>query len=418
MASISKVVSGQANSNLTLDTFQRKVFYHGGYYYVIFWSANDSTLKYSSSLDGINWNTPTTLLTFGTAVPKLGGFGDLAYPRHEQLSLGNQTFDVSIVIHRNNLLYIRWWNAINGSLVSMTGTIATSLSGTNAYGLHKFAALKGTWTDTWARAYQTFCETGIFAAIKGQSSLTISSTTGGNQVLAYETQGNYYMLLISKDANNVLYSKRITPGGGLIGDSWTTIATLSSGFSSFCACTEAQETGAPQRIHLAYIKLTGELCYKKFENLTWGEEVTIESSGATYPVLATDTNGSVYLFYVKDGEIKKRIKTGANWPDSITLISGHTFNSPIYLSTNQYVQNGKICLVWTETGTSYEVWFYQQDQESVGTLFEIQLSELLGLQILQRRTGCGLTIGVKGKAFIHLQRFGARIKRRGQQENG
>jgi hypothetical protein len=186
-----------------------------------------------------------------------------------------------------------------------------------------------------------------------------SDTTGGVQVLPYKTSSPYNLLILLKDANNTLYYSVINDTDYSITLPMTSLGvTLSSGFNSFCACSEAQNIGDPERVHLVYIKSTGELCYRKFENDVWNDETVLVASGASYPVIAVGEGGRLYVFYVKDGVIKLLKFNGVFWEGERTLFGSHKYDSPAYLSTNQNVQNGKICLVWTEGSTSpYKVMF-------------------------------------------------------------
>jgi hypothetical protein len=87
------------------------------------------------------------------------------------------------------------------------------------------------------------------------------------------------------------------------------------------------------------------------------------ASGASYPVIAVGKGGRLYVFYVREGVIKLLKFNGVFWEKEQTLFPNHAYNNPAYLSTNQNVQFGKICLVWTEgKATPYEVWFgYLED---------------------------------------------------------
>jgi hypothetical protein len=100
------------------------------------------------------------------------------------------------------------------------------------------------------------------------------------------------------------------------------------------------------------------LCYRKFENDAWSGETVLVASGASYPVIAVGEGGRLYVFYVKNGTIKLLRFNGTFWESERTLFPSHKYDNPAYLSTNQNVQNGKICLVWTEGSASpYKVMF-------------------------------------------------------------
>jgi len=190
------------------------------------------------------------------------------------------------------------------------------------------------------------------------------TTTGGAQILRYKTSSPYNMFVLAKDASNKLYYNTANEACTAFLGSFTEIATLGTGFSDFCACSEAQNIGDPERIHIVYIKSTGGLCYRKFENDSLTSEKVLLTSGASYPVVAVGSNGKVYVCYVKNGKIWVIYYNGKMWFSPVELFTkDHSYNNPVYLSSSQNVQSGKICLVWAEgTASPYEVWFcYLED---------------------------------------------------------
>jgi hypothetical protein len=195
-----------------------------------------------------------------------------------------------------------------------------------------------------------------------------SANSGGVQLLNYKTSSPFYMLLIIKQGtDNTLFYGIVDPETLSLTTPMTSMnVTLPLGFSDFCAASEVQNVGDPERIHLVYIKGTGELCYRKFENDAWSDETVLVASGASYPVVAVGEGGRLYVFYVKDGVIKLLKFNGTFWENERTLFPNHAYDSPAYLSTNQNVQNGKICLVWTEGSASpYKVMFAYLDDRWV-----------------------------------------------------
>jgi hypothetical protein len=178
------------------------------------------------------------------------------------------------------------------------------------------------------------------------------------------------MLAICKDASNVLKWNllTVTASPNWKYNSFAEIATSTSGFSTFSAASEADSImlSPASRVHLVYIKSTGELCYRKFENDAWSDETVLVASGASYPVIAVGKAGRLYVFYVKDGVIKLLKFNGVFWESERTLFPSHKYDNPAYLSCNQNVQNGKICLVWTEGSASpYKVMFAYLDDRWV-----------------------------------------------------
>jgi hypothetical protein len=195
------------------------------------------------------------------------------------------------------------------------------------------------------------------------ANITYAAGNGGAVTLRYKITSPYTTIYIIKSGDATL---RYGTGSGININSGVVSSavgvTLASGHSSFCATSEANSASAPERIHLVYIKSTGELCYMKFENDAWGSEKILVSSGATYPVIAVGSSGKLYVFYVVDGKIWVKHNNG-NWLNPVELFTAdHTYDMPVYLSCNQNAENGKICLVWTEGTVSYAVWFcYLED---------------------------------------------------------
>jgi len=138
--------------------------------------------------------------------------------------------------------------------------------------------------------------------------------------------------------------------------------TIAPGYSSLSACSEPELNGfGVGTVDIVYIKSTGQLCHISFNGEEWSDETVLVSSGASYPVIACGENGRLYVFYVRNGVIKLMKFDGVRWLGEQDAFPFHVYHNPTYLSTNQNVQNGEICLVWTEENpageTAYAVWF-------------------------------------------------------------
>jgi len=343
----------------TRDTYQRKVFYDGTYFFVVFWTgAPTRQVKYTASADGITWATPTVLWTFSVA-PYYGGNIDIQYPNKGALDYPGNPYVFSIVFSGSN--GANWYfYAMTITNQTLNKQSSTALAGTQMQGGTIIAGLLGT-EEYWVIHALTEIRIGRWATIR-ETSTEVShggTTTGGAQILTYETSGTYNLLVLAKGGDNKLYYNLADYGCYNFLGSFTEIATLGTGFSDFCGCSEAQNVGHPERVHLVYIKTSGELCYGKFENDAWSTEKVLVTSGASYPVIAVGANGKLYVFYVKDGNIWIIHYNGKRWLRPTMLFTDeHTYNNPAYLSSNQNVQSEKICLVWTEgTASPYEVWF-------------------------------------------------------------
>jgi len=354
-------VTGANRSDPTGNTYQRKVFYDGVDFFIIFRDYNPATnyhpIMYSVSDNGLLWDTS---VLYNTDIPQYAGGLDVNYPNRGAKDGAGAAFNVSVHYSTSSICYWRPYVISGRTLVAgnslgsgqaspQAGTIVSNLNGQYEYILfHR---------DTTYRYVRTL----RMPAITYDASVALSwggTTTGGNQLLPYKTGSPYKMLALCKGGDGKLYWNIVNEPTATFALSFTEIATLGTGFNDFCAASEAQNIGDPERIHLVYIKSTGELCYRKFQNDSWSGETVLVASGASYPVIACGENGRLYVFYVKDGVIKLLKFNGVSWESERTLFPSHSYNNPAYLSSNQNVQNGKICLVWTEgTASPYEVWF-------------------------------------------------------------
>jgi hypothetical protein len=366
-------VAESYSSWATGNVFQRKVFYDSLNFFVFWWNGvTDGSPYYivhKVSSDGVKWRATVNDFSFPVGP---GGNADIG---------GN----IDVFLKASSTCYIEFLGSNPQVDYPRIGTIANSMI---------------TWTTLWSIAfYNVNCVGGNVAFTPGARFYYVkhgrhittlvdelililpvealyrqyttdvpakSDTTGGVQVLPYKTSSPYNLLILLKDANNTLYYSVINDTDYSITLPMTSIGvTLSSGFNSFCACSEAQNVGDPERIHLVYVKSTGELCYRKFENDAWSSEKVLVASGASYPVIAVGEGGRLYVFYVKDGAIKL-LRFNVTWESERTLFPSHNYDNPTYLSTNQNVQNGKICLVWTEGSASpYKVMFAYLDDRWV-----------------------------------------------------
>ena len=347
----------------TRDTYQRKVFYDSVNFFVVYWDLSTLKIKYVTSTDGEAWSSSTDLLTISSGL-YYGGNVDIVYPNHGTKDVNGASADLAIhYVSGGDLAFWRPYVISGASLVLKVGRAQGGLQ--LAQGGSVLSNLNG--SIDYAIFHQNHVVT-LGIGIHGSSSIGLmdsdqsvpygGTTTGGAQLLPYKTSSPFNMFALAKGSDNKLYYNIVIDPTGKFQDGFSEIATLGTSFSDFCACSEAQAAGDPERVHLVYIKSTGELCYNKFENDELGVEKVLVASGASYPVIAVGSGGKLYISYVKDGKIWVIHYRGA-WFKPVELFTAdHTYNNPAYLSSNQNVQSGKICLVWTEgTATPYEVWF-------------------------------------------------------------
>jgi len=191
---------------------------------------------------------------------------------------------------------------------------------------------------------------------------TYSDENGGSLTLTREVGGEDQAIYVVKDGDNTLWWGYLRTT--FITYPPTSLATtLAGGLSSLSGCSETELGLGTGKQHIVYIKSTGELCHMSFDG-AWSVERILVKSGASYPVIACGEGGRLYVFYVKDGKIWVKHFNGKGWyPETELFVAEHTYDNPAHLSSNQVVQDGKICLVWTEgTSSPYEVWFcYLED---------------------------------------------------------
>jgi len=365
-----QLVSESFSDWATGDTHQRKVMFNGSYFFVWHWNGLDGGgelwEKLSYSADGQTWTT-NNLDEFSIGPGAVGHAGN---------------YDVALFPNDNTQCYEGYIGSTDRGVAPYLGIISdVTISFTVKYGCAIVAnsnANGGHICITPKPRYFSICHQynvpmgGDFLSVGALNEGAIvctthegldlpdhSSTTGGAQMVPYKTASPWDCLIVLKDANDVLWWSLFRDSTRRADIPFTSLGvTLTSGFSSFCACSEAQLQGDPEKAHLVYIKSTGALCYAMFENNAFHSEKVLVASGVSYAVIAVGKGGKLYVFYVKDGKVWVIHRKGA-WRNPVELFTGdHTYNNPAYLSTNQNVQNGKICLVWTEgTASPYEVWF-------------------------------------------------------------
>jgi len=355
-------------SDPTANTYQRKAFYDGTNFFIIYHDYVSETgyrpIKYSASADGISWITPVVLRA--NVVVYAGGHIDVNYPNRGALDGAGNPLDASIYYTTSTACTWRPYvisgqtltegsSLGSGQVNPQGGTIVSSLNGDYEYLIcHRDATYE--YVRTIKEPDNVYDDS--VALSWG------STTTGGNQLLPYKTSSPYEMLVLCKGGDNKLYYNTVDEPTATFAGSFAEVATLGTGFNDFCATSEAMSEGDPEIIHVVYIKSSGELCYRKFESDAWGTEKVLVTSGATYPVIACGASGKLYVFYVADGKVWVIHFNGSRWFKSVELFTAsHTYASPAYLSSNQNVQDGLVCLVWTEgTASPYEVWFcYLED---------------------------------------------------------
>ncbi len=347
-----QVVSGLA-ANATRDSWQRKVAYGGSYYYTAWYNETATAIQYASSPTGSTWTWQANITA---RTPYLGGNIDFALNKGT-VDASGQNFSLAATVITESGSNSRWYTfnmtgatltagtpATLASVTSVGGSICPNLSG--AYNFMLFN--RNTTGAPYVRL--TLQRAAMISDYIGNA-VTNSTLSGGNQILPYKTSSPYDMLTLTKGGDNVLYWNKVNQSSALFWNASGCIAldNMQAGFSDFCAASEAQNIGDPERVHLIYNDNSGNLLYRKFESDAWSSATNI-TSGATYPTIGIDASGNLVVSYKKLSTVCYMVYSSGVWGSEQTL-AGYYENAG-YLSTNQNVQYGKLCLVWTATATS------------------------------------------------------------------
>jgi len=249
-------VASLSNQDATRDTYQRKVFYDGHNFFIVYFDSTSKQLNYVSSQNGQIWRSPTMLFTFSVA-PYYGGNADLQYPNRGVLDLGTgKAFSLILALSGSNgTTWSTYSFQISGqTLVNLFG-YGYSPSGQGGSVVANLNAAD----NVWVHHNSSYLITGEWTS-GNATTATVSyggTSTGGCQILSYKTASPFNLFVLAKDASNVLYYSRVSANGGSFLDAFPSIATLTTSFSDFCGCSEAQALGSPARVHMVYIKSTG-----------------------------------------------------------------------------------------------------------------------------------------------------------------
>ena len=308
----------------TGDVHQRKVLYdeNRSRFWMMFWEGGDlKRVVYTSSVDGKAWEN-AQVFTFSVAPGGGGNAGNI------DMIFSLDKTRIYFCFGSSTAAARFYYASISGSTLSFAGCSMTGIEGSvygTCIGGNFEILLSGETRSGWlcsVASRRMFVGEPMRATGESEGKYYANTppwadNTGGVQIVKYKSTSPYNALMFVKDGNNVLYYTNIPDQDIVDFDHPLTSmdTTLSTGYSSFCACGEAQNIGDPERAHIVYIKSTGELCYRKFENDAWSGETVLVTSGASYLVIAAGKGGRLYVFYVKDGKIWLIKYDGAGWRD-------------------------------------------------------------------------------------------------------
>lgn len=271
-----QLVTTLSHNDATRDTYQRKVFYDGNNFFIWFLNSSSRQLDYTASQKGVLWTVPIAKVNLGTKINNTGTNVDVQYPNRG--TLGNDgrpcAFEIMFLGYSEQFFY--WYAySISGTSITQHGSVASgaftkpqggsilsSLDGINDYVVYMFY---------FTINYVRIIKVPAGAVVANINTVAVDTNlTGGCQILPYQTASPWNTLILAKDSSNVLY---YNVGFG----SFTSIATLTTGFSDWCGCSQAQSIGAPQIVDMVYIKNTGQLCYRSFNGTLSNEFVLVPS---------------------------------------------------------------------------------------------------------------------------------------------
>ncbi len=340
--------------NATWNSFQRKTWKtEEGCYFIVFFQLDSNTLEYVASTDGEVWEPSTQLFLFST-YPH-GGF-DVEYPSYDNYYVPHE----GIMAYTGSAdgAYYLPFNVSGTTIQKLTGaadgshwpngiSIASSLAGDFSYRVfHRNRIIVPIQNDTL-----------LLRAPAIQEDLDLSMPYGdgmsiGCQVLRYLTESPYDMLTIQKAGNQSFHYNVIdATARDWMYDSFLPLsATGGHSHEDWCATSEAEQLGDPERIHLVFADVaSSELYYMKFESDAWNSPAALGVTG-NYVTLNVDDSGNLLLTYVSANSIYYMTKpSGGSWSSPNVLT---TANNPGYCSSNHNEQDGEILLIYTDSVTT------------------------------------------------------------------
>lgn len=336
-------------ANATWGSFQRKLFKaKNDNYFATFFNLTAHNIQYVASSDLTTWTSAKNYSIYGWSKFPLGyydiGLTNRASVNASLFFTGSTTDSTWVNMSISGLTMIRAKaNGLGGQLRANGIKFTPSLTG--AYELAIFHR-NTTIGYSLLRLHQTPSNQYESSQSVPFGDPDIAGHSGGNTIVNYKTSSPYHMMVLCKGNDRKLYWSIVNA---------TTLefktdplanlgVTLGVGFNDFCATSEAQAIGDPERVHLVFGNSTG-LFYMKYESDAWSSVTSLGVTG-TSPTIAVDDDGKLVLTYVASNLIYYMTKTTiGSWSSSSVLGEGY-FNAG-YLSSSQNEQDGEILLEWT-----------------------------------------------------------------------
>lgn len=339
-------------TNATMNSFQKTSWQTEEHvYFIIYFNLTDRTEYYTASSDGVSWSDPGILDSFG-AFP-LGGY-DVEYP---SLATAGGTFNGCFAFSGSwgAATYMKPFNCSGTSLTLGAGGAS---GGTyNATGISIASCLDGIYDILVYHSRRTDLAVNITRLIRtyavpqgSDNSLPYGEDYGANvanQILRYKTSSPYHLLVIAKAGNQSFHYNLVNATDRLfIHSSFLPMnAVGGAGKNDFCAVSEAENIGDPEKVHFVFINSSG-IFYMKFESDSWSSPAALGITEASYPTLNVDDAGNLLLTYVLSGSVKYSTKTpDGSWSSAQTLAGN--YEEAAYCSSNHNIDEGEIILIFT-----------------------------------------------------------------------
>lgn len=388
------VASNSSTTAVLIYQNMRKAFYAAGRYWLFF--SNSSNIGYKSSADNITWENwvPLGIATSGNRISIYWDGTYIHYARTQ--GINPAWYRRGIPQSDGN---INWESAeriaspLEAGISKGYPTIAQDSSG------YPWIAFSRGNTD---------CTRVVRAT--SQDGSTWGSDTALDPQSTFDTPTILALLNNKMYCIWVYYGNRTLRGKFYDGTSWDTSPTsiTSSSITNYgmYAALVLNDT-----IYLVYSNLSTSNVYVQTwtESQGWSDPVLLEDSyrgGDTIPTISRH-NDQIYVFWLFGGSIYYRVYTGSWQPRQLFLADA--LNNYAIAVFEHSIEN-KIGMAWVKTG-SYLVRF-----DYLRLSLSHQLFEALTFQPNYRIWQLNV-LGLKKNAYTLLQRLGAKIKRRGQQEN-
>lgn len=339
-------VASVSGSSATSSAFQRKTFYAQERFWVFY--ASDGNMLYTSSVDGLTWDSPTTVVSQGYAVDfsvwfdgtavhyVCGSEPDNTYLRYRkgtpatngvitwttsEQTIVNESTDQEfpyISVDSDGYPFVmQWWYYPSNWLCRVW----------------KSSTNNGTWTTAAGFPYN------LTSPSNNATWGSIIPLTGGKMYAVYPTTG-------------WRIRGRLYNGSGWEAEEYVGTSDIEEAYTH-SVVSEGDD------VHFVFLKdSTYDMVYvKRTYGVGWGSEVTLDSaeSSTSYPALTID-GSDLYVFWQNSNAMyyQRYVDADGAWESTQTWFTNSIYGSSV-ISFYQ-VRNDKLGVAWTTT-SSYTVRF-------------------------------------------------------------